>query len=105
MLCPSPGRLPRAPPSSRQRRRRREKSLTRSLAKGWYVQVGFVAASSCRYTTRRDVRGAFERSVVAGWRESEGMTQLLAVAIAAFFLGLGMAGEPLAPLHALLARS
>lgn len=31
------------------------------------------------------------------------MTQLLAVAIAAFFLGLGMAGEPLAPLHALLA--
>lgn len=31
------------------------------------------------------------------------MTQLLAVAIAAFFLGIGMAGEPLAPLHALLA--
>jgi hypothetical protein len=31
------------------------------------------------------------------------MTQLIAVAIAAFFLGLGMAGEPLAPLHALLA--
>ncbi len=31
------------------------------------------------------------------------MTQLLAVAIAAFFLGVGMAGEPFAPLHALLA--
>jgi hypothetical protein len=31
------------------------------------------------------------------------MTQLVAVAIAAFFLGVGMAGEPLAPLHALLA--
>ncbi|MBV8151941.1 MAG: hypothetical protein JO104_12385 [Candidatus Eremiobacteraeota bacterium] len=31
------------------------------------------------------------------------MTQLVAVAIAAFFLGLGMAGEPLAPLHAVLA--
>ena len=31
------------------------------------------------------------------------MTQLVAVAIAAFFLGLGMAGEPFAPLHALLA--
>jgi hypothetical protein len=31
------------------------------------------------------------------------MTQLLAVAVAAFFLGLGMAGEPFAPLHALLA--
>jgi len=31
------------------------------------------------------------------------MTQLVAVAIAAFFLGIGMAGEPLLPLHALLA--
>jgi hypothetical protein len=31
------------------------------------------------------------------------MTQLVAVAIAAFFLGVGMAGEPLAPLHAVLA--
>jgi hypothetical protein len=31
------------------------------------------------------------------------MTQLVAVAIAAFFLGIGMAGEPLSPLHALLA--
>jgi len=31
------------------------------------------------------------------------MTQLLAVAVAASFLGIGMAGEPLAPLHALLA--
>jgi hypothetical protein len=31
------------------------------------------------------------------------MTQLVAVAIAAFFLGIGMAGEPLAPLRALLA--
>lgn len=31
------------------------------------------------------------------------MTQMLAVAIAAFFLGLGMAGEPFAPLHALVA--
>jgi hypothetical protein len=31
------------------------------------------------------------------------MTQLVAVAIAAFFLGIGMAGEPIAPLHALLA--
>jgi hypothetical protein len=31
------------------------------------------------------------------------MTQLVAVAIAAFFLGVGMAGEPLAPLRALLA--
>jgi hypothetical protein len=31
------------------------------------------------------------------------MPQLIAVAVAAFFLGLGMAGEPLAPLHALLA--
>jgi hypothetical protein len=29
------------------------------------------------------------------------MTQMLAVAVAAFFLGLGMAGEPFAPLHAL----
>ncbi len=36
-------------------------------------------------------------------REVLGMTQLLAVAIAAFFLGVGMAGEPFAPLHALLA--
>jgi hypothetical protein len=36
-------------------------------------------------------------------RETFGMTQLLAVAIAAFFLGIGMAGEPFAPLHALLA--
>jgi hypothetical protein len=31
------------------------------------------------------------------------MTQLRAVAIAAFFLGIGMAGEPFAPLHAALA--
>jgi len=31
------------------------------------------------------------------------VSQLVAVAIAAFFLGLVMAGEPLAPLHALLA--
>ncbi len=31
------------------------------------------------------------------------MTQLRAVAIAAFFLGMGMAGEPLMPLRALLA--
>ncbi len=31
------------------------------------------------------------------------MTQLRAVAIAAFFLGIGMAGEPLTPLRALLA--
>lgn len=31
------------------------------------------------------------------------MSQLVAVAIAAFFLGLGMAGEPFAPLRALLA--
>ncbi len=31
------------------------------------------------------------------------MTQPIAVAIAAFFLGVGMAGEPFAPLHALLA--
>jgi hypothetical protein len=31
------------------------------------------------------------------------MTQLRAVAIAAFFLGIGMSGEPFAPLHALLA--
>jgi hypothetical protein len=31
------------------------------------------------------------------------VTQLRAVAIAAFFLGIGMAGEPFAPLHALLA--
>jgi hypothetical protein len=31
------------------------------------------------------------------------MTQLRAVAVAAFFLGIGMAGEPLAPMHALLA--
>jgi hypothetical protein len=36
-------------------------------------------------------------------RERYRMTQLLAVAIAAFFLGIGMAGEPFAPLHALLA--
>lgn len=36
-------------------------------------------------------------------REWRGMSQLLAVAIAAFFLGIGMAGEPFAPLHALLA--
>jgi hypothetical protein len=36
-------------------------------------------------------------------REASIMTQLVAVAIAAFFLGLGMAGEPFAPLHALLA--
>lgn len=33
------------------------------------------------------------------------MTQLRAVAIAAFFLGIGMAGEPFAPLHALLAAA
>lgn len=31
------------------------------------------------------------------------MTQPIAVAIAAFFLGVGMAGEPFAPLHAVLA--
>lgn len=31
------------------------------------------------------------------------MTQLVAVAIAAFFLGVGMAGAPFMPLHALLA--
>jgi hypothetical protein len=31
------------------------------------------------------------------------MTQLSAVAIAAFFLGIGMAGQPFAPLHAVLA--
>ncbi len=31
------------------------------------------------------------------------MTQLVAVAIAAFFLGIGMAGEPFVALHALLA--
>ena len=31
------------------------------------------------------------------------VTQFLAVAIAAFFLGVGMAGEPFAPLRALLA--
>lgn len=31
------------------------------------------------------------------------MTQLVAVAIAAFFLGFGMAGEPFVPLNALLA--
>ena len=31
------------------------------------------------------------------------MTHLRAVAIAAFFLGVGMAGEPFAPLHALIA--
>lgn len=36
-------------------------------------------------------------------REEWRVSQLLAVAIAAFFLGLGMAGEPFAPLHALLA--
>jgi hypothetical protein len=35
--------------------------------------------------------------------ESRRMTQLVAVAIAAFFLGMGMAGEPFLPLHALLA--
>lgn len=33
------------------------------------------------------------------------MTQLRSVAIAAFFLGIGMAGEPFAPLHALLAAA
>jgi hypothetical protein len=33
------------------------------------------------------------------------MTQLHAVAIAAFFLGIGMAGEPFAPLQALLAAA
>lgn len=31
------------------------------------------------------------------------VTQTIAVAIAAFFLGIGMAGQPFAPLHALLA--
>lgn len=31
------------------------------------------------------------------------MTQPVAVAIAAFFLGIGMAGQPFAPRHALLA--
>lgn len=31
------------------------------------------------------------------------MSQLVAVAIAAFFLGIGMSGEPFVPLHALLA--
>lgn len=38
-------------------------------------------------------------------RECRRMSQLLAVAIAAFFLGVGMAGEPFAPLHALLAAT
>jgi hypothetical protein len=33
------------------------------------------------------------------------VTQLRAVAVAAFFLGIGMAGEPFAPLHALLAAA
>jgi hypothetical protein len=36
-------------------------------------------------------------------REVARMTPSLAVAIAAFFLGVGMAGEPLAPRNALLA--
>jgi hypothetical protein len=36
-------------------------------------------------------------------REEWRVSQLVAVAIAAFFLGLGMAGEPFAPLRALLA--
>ncbi|MBV8197330.1 MAG: hypothetical protein JO263_04290 [Candidatus Eremiobacteraeota bacterium] len=36
-------------------------------------------------------------------RERRGMTQQRGVAIAAFFLGLGMAGQPFEPLHALLA--
>jgi hypothetical protein len=36
-------------------------------------------------------------------REASAMTQLVAVAIAAFFLGIGMAGEPFERLHALLA--
>jgi hypothetical protein len=31
------------------------------------------------------------------------MTQLIAVALAALFLGIGMAGEPLVPLHAIIA--
>jgi hypothetical protein len=31
------------------------------------------------------------------------VTQLLAVAVAAFFLGIGLAGEPLAPLRAIIA--
>lgn len=31
------------------------------------------------------------------------MTQLRGVSIAAFFLGIGMAGEPFVPMHALLA--
>ena len=33
------------------------------------------------------------------------MTQLMAVAVAAFFLGVGLAGEPLHPLHALIAAA
>jgi hypothetical protein len=33
------------------------------------------------------------------------VTQLVAVAIAAFFLGIGMAGEPFVPLHALFAAA
>ncbi|MFZ0362799.1 MAG: hypothetical protein WAL67_01185 [Candidatus Cybelea sp.] len=36
-------------------------------------------------------------------REASAMPQLVAVAIAAFFLGIGMAGEPFERLHALLA--
>lgn len=34
---------------------------------------------------------------------SDGMTQLVAVAVAAVFLGIGLAGEPLLPLRALIA--
>lgn len=40
---------------------------------------------------------------MVGARKPLAMTQLVAVAIAAFFLGIGMAGEPLVPLRALLA--
>lgn len=37
--------------------------------------------------------------------EVSAMTQWVAVAVAAVFLGIGMAGEPFAPLHALLAAA
>ena len=40
-----------------------------------------------------------------GEKERHRMTQLRAVAIAAFFLGIGLAGEPLSPQHALLAAA
>ncbi len=86
------------------------------VLEGGYLEVGFcggrrhgviVPGVSIAFARGIRSRSDDERAGGLAWfaREQFGMTQLVAVAIAAFFLGIGMAGEPFAPLHALLAIS